>query len=108
LKHCVITGGSSGLGKAVAALLLESGANVTIIARNMGLLEETKIELEKVKKRPDQFIQCISADVTDYSSISDAIAKTRKTGGPISALFSCAGTRDKLAEMTWNRFVRIE
>ncbi len=41
-KHVVITGGSSGIGKAVAAQMIKKGANVTLIARNVAKLEEVK------------------------------------------------------------------
>lgn len=44
-KHAIITGGSSGLGKALASRLLREGCNVTIIARNLGNLEKAREEL---------------------------------------------------------------
>lgn len=51
-KHCYITGGSAGLGKALAALLVKKGAHVTIVARDPGRLEAAEKEL---KVRPSTF-----------------------------------------------------
>ena len=51
-KHCYITGGSAGLGKALAALLVKKGAHVTIVARDPGRLEAAEKEL---KVSPSKF-----------------------------------------------------
>lgn len=45
-KHCFITGGSTGLGKALAIELIKKGANVTIVARRQSELDKAAKELE--------------------------------------------------------------
>ena len=40
-RHVLITGGSQGLGRALAANLILAGARVTILARNRVVLEQT-------------------------------------------------------------------
>jgi len=45
-KHCLITGGSQGLGKAVAMELVQAGANVTIMARNETVLLSAATEIK--------------------------------------------------------------
>lgn len=45
-KHCFITGGSTGLGKALAIELIKRGANVTIVARRQSELDKAAKELE--------------------------------------------------------------
>ena len=52
-KVIVITGGGSGLGKAMTTYFLELGAYVTITSRNIEKLEKVKIELEE--KREEKF-----------------------------------------------------
>lgn len=90
LKNCVITGGSSGLGQAIASQLLKKGANVIIIARNKLQLDEASKSLEKDKIYPEQIITSISADVTNFDSVKAAI-KQIELSCKIDVLFSCAG-----------------
>lgn len=44
-KHCIVTGGSGGIGQAIAASLVADGASVTIIARDGRRLKETAGQL---------------------------------------------------------------
>lgn len=81
-KHVVITGGSSGIGKSLATLLVKDGALVTIIARDPKRLEEaTVIIREEAMKQgaTNPQVQYISADVSDLvklqSSLQSACAK---------------------------------
>lgn len=45
-KHCFVTGGSTGLGKALAIELVKKGANVTIVARRQSELDKAAKEIE--------------------------------------------------------------
>ena len=45
-EHCYVTGGSTGLGKALAIQLVKRGAHVTIVARDSKKLAEAKQELK--------------------------------------------------------------
>ena len=53
-KTVFITGGSSGIGLAVAKLLSQEGANIVIFARNKMRLSESLVTIEQVKKRHGQ------------------------------------------------------
>jgi NAD(P)-dependent dehydrogenase (short-subunit alcohol dehydrogenase family) len=53
-RHAIITGGSSGIGRATACLLTRRGAHVSIIARRQELLDETLAELEALRENPTQ------------------------------------------------------
>lgn len=46
LQHCYVTGGSAGLGLALAILLTKKGADVSIVARNEEQLEKALEKLE--------------------------------------------------------------
>ena len=46
-RRAIVTGGSKGLGKAIAAELLAEGAQVVICSRNGAELDETAAELGK-------------------------------------------------------------
>jgi shikimate 5-dehydrogenase len=51
-KHVVITGGSAGLGKAIALKVAQLGGKVTIIARNPQRLDAARAEIDvSIKKR---------------------------------------------------------
>ncbi|KAJ8303312.1 hypothetical protein KUTeg_019708 [Tegillarca granosa] len=53
-SHVLITGGSSGIGKAMALYVVKHGASVTIVARNKIKLQEAKAEIEKCLKNSQQ------------------------------------------------------
>ena len=56
MQHAIITGGSSGIGKATAIMLSKQGAHISIIARHQDKLETAKAEIEAVKVYPEQRI----------------------------------------------------
>ena len=53
-----ITGGSSGIGKAVAVEVAKRGANVTLLARNQHRLAEAKTLVEEHMEKSSQVIWC--------------------------------------------------
>jgi len=67
----LITGGSSGIGFALAKKLSQEGVSVCLLARDIEKLAQAKQELEKLtKSHPDQFVDTISCDVTDYDTLT--------------------------------------
>ena len=50
-QHYLITGGGSGIGKAIAIRLAQEGAKVTVVARNVARLQETVDEIESQGKQ---------------------------------------------------------
>jgi NAD(P)-dependent dehydrogenase (short-subunit alcohol dehydrogenase family) len=52
-KHAIVTGGSRGIGKAIARELAHEGVDVAIVARNKGDLEATARELAAETNRRD-------------------------------------------------------
>lgn len=46
IQHCIVTGGSSGLGLALAVLLTSKGADVSIVARSQEGLNKALKDLE--------------------------------------------------------------
>ncbi len=82
-KHAVVTGGSRGIGAAIADSLSAAGAKVTIMGRNMPLLEDKAHTMKNV-----QAIQC---DVTDEASVAKAFALAAEGHGPVDILVNNAG-----------------
>lgn len=82
MKTIVITGASSGIGKATAIYFAQKGWNVAATMRH----PEREAELSKMEN-----IKCFRLDVTDSLSIDEAYDEITKEYGTIDALFNNAG-----------------
>lgn len=81
-KVVVITGGSKGLGKALAQIFVEEGSHVVITAREESGLIETATELG---------VTAISADVTSEEKLKNLAQKTIAQYGQIDIWINNAG-----------------
>ncbi|ESO98337.1 hypothetical protein LOTGIDRAFT_213963 [Lottia gigantea] len=92
--HVLVTGGSSGIGKALAINVAKQGANVTLLARNKNKLQEAKVEVEKHFINKDtQSIICISVDISkEYEPVEKAVKQAEEKFGAVRLLINCAGT----------------
>jgi 3-oxoacyl-[acyl-carrier protein] reductase len=86
-RRAVVTGGSKGLGKAIAAELLAEGAEVVICSRNEAELEATAAELRK----PGGTVIAFCCDVTDPSQVAAFIRESASSLGGIDILVNNAG-----------------
>ncbi len=89
-KVAVITGGSRGLGLALAKRLVIEGAYVTLLARDLGELEQAKTILSRVGS-PDQ-VDIWQCDITDQQQLIEAFRKTVQHWGTIDLLINNAGS----------------
>lgn len=83
-KHIVITGASTGIGRASATRFVAAGATVTLIARRAGLLEQAASELGGATA-------WAVADVANKDQLFAALDKAVAANGPIDGLFLNAG-----------------
>lgn len=83
----LVTGGSSGIGRAIALRLASLGASVAICGRHQKALAEAAEALEEFG-RP-VFFQV--ADVTSDGDVPELAAKTESTLGPVTILVNNAG-----------------
>lgn len=86
-KVIVITGGGTGLGKAMAKYFVELGANLVIASRKKNVLEETANELSKEN---EQIILPVQCDVTDYSSVENLLKTSIDKFGRVDVLLNNA------------------
>nr|WP_269810477.1 SDR family NAD(P)-dependent oxidoreductase [Kineosporia rhizophila] len=94
----MVTGGSSGIGKAVAARLGLAGHRVTICGRNPERLQEAAEELAK----QDVAVTTVVADVSLPDQVAGLVAEAVRSNGPISILVNNAGRNGggKTAELS--------
>ena len=90
--HCaIVTGGSSGIGKAIAKRLAQRGANVFLVARGKDLLSASIDEIKQKASYESQRFGCFSADVADMDAVQNAVEKAENECGPIAVLINSAG-----------------
>lgn len=89
-KVVIITGGSSGLGKALATRLVAQGAHVALVARDKRKLEVVKNELVAAK-RAGQKIESFSCDVSSEEATEKAFHEIALTLGDPDVLINSAG-----------------
>src|SRR5881227_1559118 len=82
-KHAIVTGGSRGIGKAIARELAGEGADVAIVARNKADLEATARELAAETNRR---ILPLAADVTSKEQVERAVAEAAQQLGGLHIL----------------------
>jgi NAD(P)-dependent dehydrogenase (short-subunit alcohol dehydrogenase family) len=75
-KRILITGGGTGLGKAMAHRFLQLGATVYICGRRENILEETATELSNATKGPIHAIPCDVRNLDAVDAMIDTIWKT--------------------------------
>ncbi|KAG0698564.1 hypothetical protein DFH29DRAFT_810217 [Suillus ampliporus] len=91
--HVYITGGSQGLGLALAKLVARKGAHVSIVARTQSKLDNALKELEAVRKSPYQVFKAFSfsLDTAEESAAALRAASDAHGGHVPDAVFACAG-----------------
>ncbi|SPC62802.1 related to 3-ketosphinganine reductase [Ustilago sp. UG-2017b] len=87
-KHVFVTGGSQGLGLALAELLAAKGAHVTVCSRTEPKLREAVNKVKASAKSSQQQIQCVAADVSTFEGAKKAIESCSTVPDTV---FCCAG-----------------
>jgi len=83
-KHVVVTGGGTGIGRAIARRLDRDGASVTLLARDRARLEETA----ELLSQPSHLVAC---DIRDRGKVEKAFAAAAEQQGPIHVLVAGSG-----------------
>lgn len=83
--HALVTGGGRGIGRAIAAALVEAGATVTVLGRNAPILQDA------VSAGAAHFVAV--ADVSDEAGLKTAIAEAHARK-PIDILIANAGSAE--------------
>ncbi len=88
-KHALVTGGTRGIGLAIAQALLEQGAKVTVASRSMSNPASLQKAIETLAAFGE--VNAIELDVTDFAAIPEALTAATNHFGPVSILVNNAG-----------------
>lgn len=107
-KVIIITGASSGIGKATALKLSKKGAKVVLSARRKDELQALKKSIEK--ETGEALV--VIADVTKKPDMERLVAKTLKAYGTVDAIINNAGLMPlsfvkKLKTNEWDKMVDV-
>ena len=91
-KKVLLTGGSSGIGLALARQLVARGASLWLVARDAAKLEATRKELQAAAVDPAQKIGIAPADVAVESQARAAVDQAAKALGELDLLINNVGT----------------
>lgn len=86
-KTIVVTGGGTGLGRAMSTYFLKLGANVVITSRKLDVLQKTASEMEQETGGKALAVQC---DVRNYDEVSALLKKTIDVFGQVDGLLNNA------------------
>jgi NAD(P)-dependent dehydrogenase (short-subunit alcohol dehydrogenase family) len=87
--HALVTGGSLGLGKAIAEHFLREGAQIVVCSRNAQELDATRNEF--AAKYPKARVLAHACDVSDESQVNDLVAFAQRELGSLDVLVLNAG-----------------
>ena len=96
-KRIVITGGSQGIGFAVAEKCVAEGAEVILVARNEGELKESIAKLSSQSKNKQRYYVL---DVSDLNAVGVFANWIKKQGLSLDGLVNCAGVYGPIGKTT--------
>jgi len=103
-RNAFVTGGSRGIGRAVALKLADAGANVALTYRERE--DEAKSAAREIEDGGRKSV-ALKMDVTDRASVARAARQARAALGPLSVLVNNAGINkpadfDKVSDEDWD------
>ena len=107
-KVALITGGGTGIGRAIALAFAREGANVAVAGRRLEKLKEVTGEIEKQGGKAI----ALECDVTRAAQVARAVEETAKRFGKLNVLVNNAGivhvsTVEGVSEEQWDRVMTV-
>ena len=109
-RTALITGGSSGIGEAMAEALGQAGARIILVARRKPQLEEAR---ERLVAKNVNVISCISADLESLDASSVLAKEAITSAGEVDILVNGAGvnlreTFMEVSQESWSRQIHLQ
>ena len=109
-RTALITGGSRGLGLAMATRFADAGANVAILARRVAQLEEAKETIAAGAKGKVSAFVCDVRSAAEITATWEAVVGTL---GPVDVLVNNAGTSQRapfeaISDETWQADLELK
>jgi NAD(P)-dependent dehydrogenase (short-subunit alcohol dehydrogenase family) len=95
-KIAVVTGGTSGIGRALSLGLADAGADVIATARRQQQVDDTAAEIEKRGRKTLR----VTSDVCDRGSLEALLAAALDRFGKVDILINCAGKIKRTPTLT--------
>lgn len=104
-RHALITGGSSGIGRALALEFAALGARLTLVARDRQRLDDAAGAI--VRSRPGAEVQVIAADLSEPAERERLAASLE---GPLHVLVNNAGIniRKRVEDLRLDEYLRVQ
>lgn len=107
----LVTGGSSGLGRAAAVALAGAGADVAVIARSAEDLQETVSGINAGSSDGARAM-AVALDLADAAEVGRAVERVREDLGPVTILVNAAGTDvpgtvEDIDATDWDRVLNV-
>lgn len=107
-KSGIVTGGGSGIGKAISTAVVQAGAEIVMVGRNKERLEKTARELREYGGP----VIPLPADVSNMEDIKRIVDCALKEFGKIDFLFNNAGVirrapSEEYTEKDWDEVIQI-
>ncbi|CAL1517513.1 3-ketoacyl-ACP reductase [Chitinophaga sp. MM2321] len=107
-KKVLITGGGKGIGRAIAVALAHEGADIGLMGRSAGPLEEVVKEVSSLGVKAAYAV----ADVSSIDAVNEAVAQLTKELGEIDILINNAGIAAfggflELSPTQWEQIIQV-
>lgn len=108
-RYAIVTGGGSGIGRAIATTLAQAGATVAVVDLTMQMAQRTVETIEQ----NGGLARAVAADITDERAVDAFVAELAADWGQIDILCNNAGVADNMGPPAtmptamWDRVIDI-